>query len=386
MNRKKAIIGILMVAMFVMMAFYPAVSSTPQKVDNIQPTGYASKNWEKNALLYAYNKWGNKTGKLAQLEYRSNVNFIKWYHKMYSKLPQNNRNLTASNLSSILTIYEHSDRTGYKLSNEITEYEASRQMDEHKVNISKIVEYREGKAISHRTTIRNNKTAIVTTYIYHSKNETVKCAIMKQGNKTIALDPYVSLGVFKISKGWWIFKIYATSYNIYYNFYNYNGANQFEHYITETMTITAIVDDIFTAIVYAMLDYGAAVAGSAAWALIIGVGGTLACDLLGTTTPTAITNNFKTLFENEWDYSKDFRLVFTLNVWEGGLVPQFAVWGSINPGNSLFEAFDSIQPLTGGQEITNYLQAFESIESKIGTNNQQYIANPTCWSSFSYSG
>ena len=53
MNRKKAVIGVLMVAMFVMMAFYPAVSSTPQKSDNVQPTGYASKNWEKNALLYA---------------------------------------------------------------------------------------------------------------------------------------------------------------------------------------------------------------------------------------------------------------------------------------------------------------------------------------------
>ena len=386
MNRKKAIIGVLMVAMFVMMAFYPAVSSTPQKVDNVQPTGYASKNWEKNALLYAYNKWGDKTGKLAQLEYRSNVNFIKWYHNMYSKLPQYYRNLTASNLSSILTIYKHSDRTGYKLSNEITEYEVSKQMAEHKVNISKVVEYKEGKAVSHRTTIRNNKTAIVTTYIYHSKNETVTYALMKQGNKTIALDPYVSLGVFKISKGYWIFKIYATSYNIYYNFYNYNDAKQFEQYITGTMTITAIVDDVFTAIVYAMLGYGAAVAGSAAWALIIGVGGTLACDLLGTTTPTAIANNFKTLFENEWDYSKDFRLVFTLNLWEDGLVPQFAVWGRINPGNSLFEAFDSVQPLTGGQEITNYLQAFDSIESKIGTNNKQYIANPTCWSSFSYSG
>ena len=386
MNRKKAVIGVLMVAMFVMMAFYPAVSSTPQKSDNVQPTGYASKNWEKNALLYAYNKWGDKTGKLAQLEYRSNVNFIKWYQNMYSKLPQYYRNLTASNLSSILTIYKHSDRTGYKLSNEITEYEVSKQMAEHKVNISKIVEYREGKAVSHRTTIRNNKTAIVTTYIYYSKNETVTYALMKQGNKTIALDPYVSLGVFKISKGWWIFKIYATSYNIYYNFYNYNDAKQFEQYITGTMTITAIVDDVFTALVYAALIFvGGEV--SAFWSLVGGVIGTVVGDMLGAaTSPTAIANNFKTLFENEWDYSKDFRLVFTLNLWEDGLVPQFAVWGRINPGNSLFEAFDSVQPLTGGQEITNYLKVFESIESKIGTDNNQYIANPDCWSTFALSG
>ena len=46
----------------------------------------------------------------------------------------------------------------------------------------------------------------------------------------------------------------------------------------------------------------------------------------------------------------------------------------------------SITYIQSGFEIMDNIHLFISSIRKIGTDNKQYIANPTCWSSFSYSG
>ena len=113
--------------------------------------------------------------------------------------------------------------------------------------------------------------------------------------------------------------------------------------------------------------------------LTIGIFSSIAGDLLGTTSPLSIAGNVNTVFSNEWDCSGDFRLVFTLNAWEDGLVPQYAVWGRINPGNSLFEVFSNVQPLSGGSTIQNYLTLWNDMATRVGINHQVYMSSPPNW-------
>lgn len=336
--------------------------------------------WKNSALSFAYNRWGSNAShnKLDALEYASNVNFINWYNHNYRMLPQEERNLTEKNLSSIIDIYESMDPVGNKLASMVTQYELNSAASSNPVNTSRIVQNREGKLVSNASTTYDGNPAYLLTYGYTSGNVTVTYALIKHGSIFTPVDPYVRLNAFTISKGWWIFSISATSYNIYFDFYNYVNAVNFKNFITGTLTISSIIQDLMAIVVWSAVGVGVG-PFSEMGNLAAGVIGSLFGDLVGTTSPLSIAGNVNTLFSNEWDYSGDFRLVFTLNVWEDGLVPQYAVWGRINPGNSLFEVFSNVQPLSGGSTIQNYLTLWNDMATRVGINHQVYMSSPPNW-------
>ncbi len=293
-------------------------------------------------------------------------------------LPQEERNLTEKNLSSIIDIYESMDPVGNKLASMVTQYELNSAASSNPVNTSRIVQNREGKLVSNASTTYDGNPAYLLTYGYTSGNVTVTYALIKHGSIFTPVDPYVRLNAFTISKGWWIFSISATSYNIYFDFYNYVNAVNFKNFITGTLTISSIIQDLMAIVVWSAVGVGVG-PFSEMGNLAAGVIGSLFGDLVGTTSPLSIAGNVNTLFSNEWDYSGDFRLVFTLNVWEDGLVPQYAVWGRINPGNSLFEVFSNVQPLSGGSTIQNYLTLWNDMATRVGINHQVYMSSPPNW-------
>ena len=102
----------------------------------------------------------------------------------------------------------------------------------------------------------------------------------------------------------------------------------------------------------------------------------LISDLLGTTNPMDIAGDVNTLFKKEEGELGYFRLVFTLNQWSG-VVPEFAVWGRINPRNRLFECFRNVQPLTRGDIVDAYIDTWYCMESAIGINKKVYMPNPS---------
>ncbi len=336
--------------------------------------------WKNSALSFAYNRWGSNAShnKLDALEYTSNVNFINWYYHNFEMLPSSHRNLTGVNLSVIIGVYEQSDPTGRRLASMVTQYELNSAASSNPVNTSRIVQNREGKLVSNASTTYDGNPAYLLTYGYTSGNVTVTYALIKHGSIFTPVDPYVRLNAFTISKGWWIFSISATSYNIYFDFYNYVNAVNFKNFITGTLTISSIIQDLMAIVVWSAVGVGVG-PFSEMGNLAAGVIGSLFGDLVGTTSPLSIAGNVNTLFSNEWDYSGDFRLVFTLNVWEDGLVPQYAVWGRINPGNSLFEVFSNVQPLSGGSTIQNYLTLWNDMATRVGINHQVYMSSPPNW-------
>lgn len=60
-----------------------------------------------------------------------------------------------------------------------------------------------------------------------------------------------------------------------------------------------------------------------------------------------------------------------------GVVPEFAVWGRINPRNRLFECFRNVQPLTRGDIVDAYIDTWYCMESAIGINKKVYMPNPS---------
>ena len=147
--------------------------------------------WKNSALSFAYNRWGSNAShnKLDALEYASNVNFINWYNHNYRMLPQEERNLTEKNLSSIIDIYESMDPVGNKLSSIVTQYELNSATSSNPVNTSRIVQNREGKLVSNASTTYDGNPAYLLTYKYTSGNVTVTYALIKHGSIFTPVDP-----------------------------------------------------------------------------------------------------------------------------------------------------------------------------------------------------
>lgn len=343
--------------------------------------------WENVALTHIYDKWGQFTNnKLDILEYQSNINFWNWYEKSYQSLPASHRNFTSANASIIIGMYQANDPTGNKLIDEITQSEMSIEATSSPINTSYVVNNDLGRLVSNTTVMNDGQTSYLLTCIYQKDNSSLTYALLSQNGKLTPVDPYVRVNDFTIYYGVWPFQISGTSYNIYVDFTQYNNALNFKNFLTSTLTIDAIIQDLLTIIVYSVItgsigDLGTTALSTVAGALF-GVGSSLVDDLLGTTSPLQIANNFNTLFDNEWGYLGEFRIVYTLNNWAWGLVPQFAVWGRINPGNNLFEAFDSVQPLTGSSTVQNYLSVWNDIEYGIGINNKVYAPEPFDWTQY----
>ena len=351
------------------------VSNTNEHATN---KNFASTSFEYSALNYARNHWGKNAtkNKLDSLEYSLNSNFITWYHNNYYKLPLKYRNLTNSNMPFLMKIYQNESPKGKLLLSNIANYEMNKQ-HKNNLNITHIVNNRMGILILNKTIIYHNKTAYQLTYKYKKNNSSLVYSLIIQGKKVIPVDPYIRLNNFKISAGVWIFKVYGESYNIYLRFNNYNNAKAYENYIIGNLQLKAIITDIMDGIFWIAL--GVLTTG---WVgVLVAVAGTLVSDLAGVTNPLTIAHNVKTLFKNEWGYSGNFRIVFTENEWENGALPEFAVWGRINPGNSLFEVFRSFQYLTQN-EGNNFVKAFGKLAAHYGLDKTDYISNPKEWRYF----
>ena len=328
-------------------------------------------------MKYNLIHYGLHSGKLDKLQYKADMNFLTWYIGNFNRIPSAYRGITQQNASVMLPIWENESARAQSDVQAVANYEVNQHASQYHINTAYIVNNRLGNLVSNRTTMYKNESANLLVYKYVKNNQSLVYELIDQKGSFIPVDPYIRLNAFTIHWGWGGL-ISGTSYNMYFNFTTYNNAVSFRNFITQTLTISSIVQDICAAVVWSFVGMGLGLVSVAA-GLIVGVGGSLVEDLTGTTSPLSIATNVNTLFNNEWDYSHDFRLVFTLNAWEDGLVPQYAVWGRINPGNSLFDVFDNVQPLSGGAIIQNYLTLWYDLKDAIGINNRVYLPVPPNW-------
>ncbi len=332
-----------------------------------------------NFAMFSYNRYGMNmsSNALDHLQYTSDLNFMRWYESNYYFISPGHRGITRANASALIGMRERSSQSAKRSVNAVVQYEMNQHSTKNKINAMSIAEHRKGTLVSEKTISYDNHTADMLTYRYSHNNQTIMYNLVRYNGKFILTDPTFRLNSFTIHWGWDGI-ISGTSYNLYLNFYNYNSANAFKNFVWGALTLTAIISDIIDAafwIIVGAATAGASVVAGVLLGIVTGVGG----DLLGTTPPNQIYNNVNTLFKNEWGYSGNFRLVFTANLWEGGLLPEFAVWGRINPGNSLYEVFQSFQYLTA-HEADSFVTGYYNVLTKeYGTNKYNYIGSPSVW-------
>ena len=313
-----------------------------------------------------------------RLQYKADLSATDWYISNYYLIPPQHRGLTKSNVSIILGMWEHDDKNAKKYIDSIEEYEMNQHLSTaYHINQQYVVEHHEGTLLSNETIAYHGQKAFLLRYRYSKDNETVVYTMFEHNGKLRLIDPTIRLNEFTIYWGW-LGLIQGPSYNIYLDFYNYNNAVNFKNFVSLYTTMLSIAQFVMDAAAWAAILYLTGGTGSILLGVLFKIAHTIS-GALGTTAPWKIYGRFNTLFKNEWGTAQDFRLVFTANIWESGLLPEYGIWGRINPGNSLYQVFRSFQYLTSEESSVYAQSVYYALTNVFGTNQYNYINPPSNW-------
>ena len=339
----------------------------------------ASRKIKLNALtINDFNRYDKSmdTNPLDRLQYLADMSATRWYITNYFRIPSKYRGISKSNDSIILSMWEHQDKSAIKYIDAMETFEMNQHHTRNKIDANYVMWHREGVLISNTTIEYHLHKAFMFKYKYSKNNESLVYAIIEYNGKTIPVDPYIRLNSFTIHWGWGGI-ISGTSYNIYVNFTAHLNAENFVDWAGQALEF----DDLFSTLLGAAVSGILGFVGIGAGSFIAAAEGaatvveSLGADLSGSSTPIYdVESNLNYLFQNEWAETSHFRLVFTLNAWEWGLVPEYAVWGITNPGNHLFEVLRELQPLgtePAQQWVTN---VYNNIAQYTGINSKTFYA------------
>ena len=330
-------------------------------------------------MIYNLIHYGTHNHMLDQLEYKADLNFATWYIGNFSKIPSSYRGITLQNSSVILPMWENESPWARSDVQAVANYEVSRYTKQNEIDTAYVVNNRLGNVVSNRTVIYDNQSANLLVYSYTQDNSSLVYEMIYENGSIRPVDPYIRLNAFTIHWGWGGL-ISGTSYNIYFTFTNYNTALKFKNFLSSALTVQSSVDYAATVIGWTALGsaIGSAVpvGGTLAGALVGLIGGIVSA-ILDTTDPTTVATTINNLFINQEDYSGQFELVYTLNAWEWGLVPEFSWWGYINPGQILTQVYKSVQ--LGSGEVSDFKSIYYGLTNKYGTNVEKAFSSPSSW-------
>ncbi len=325
--------------------------------------------------LYNLLNYGIHSNNLSKLEYRANLNFISWYATNFTQIPVSHREIDRQNASVILPIWESNSPNAKTDVQAVANYEVLQKTVKSQLNTTYIVDNHLGTIISIKNTDYNNKTTNLITYEYTKNNNTLIYALVNENGKYVPVDPYIRLNAFTIHWGW-LGLISGTSYNIYLTFTNYNNALTFKNFLVSAATISQWATASETAIFWIVVT---ALSGPAA--PIVGFVGFL-ITLWSQGDPLTAAQNVNDIFQNQEAYNSQFTIVYTLNAWESGLVPEYTWWGyeynDPSPGQqTLTQVFKSVGVASTAE--TDYIATYDYLDIIYGTNIQQYYSGPTDW-------
>ncbi len=398
--KPKIIIAIAMATLMVLLAFSSVIGeqqnssnvSGTQTLNNVS-VGKAIKTQaltiqELQALqefeVYNILNYGIHSNNLSKLEYKANLNFISWYWTNYTQIPVSHREISKQNASVILSIWENNSPEAKADVQAVADYELAQNTVKNQLNTTYIVDNHLGTVVSIKNTYYNNKTTNLMTYEYTKNNNTLIYSLVNENGKFVPVDPYIRLNAFTIHWGW-LGLISGTSYNIYFTFTNYNNALSFKNFLSSALTVEASVDTAMTIIGWVITG---ALAGSVVPALgtvvgaIVGLIGGIITVLQDNTNPTTVASTINGLFTNQEDYNGQFEIVYTLNAWESGLVPEFSWWGYYEPGNVLTQVYKNVGLASSAEG--NFITVYNYLDGQYGTNVQTYFSAPSSWSIATY--
>ena len=318
-----------------------------------------------------------------KLQYKADLDFVTWYIGNFSQIPYSHRGITTQNSSIILPVWENESPQAKGDVQAVANYEVSQYTAQNEINTTYIVNNRLGKMVSNETAVYHNQSANLLVYKYTKDNQSLVYELIAQKGTFTPVDPYIRLNAFTIHWGWGGL-ISGTSYNMYYTFTSYNNALSFKNFLASALTIKASVEtamtDIGWIIAVALAGSIAGPEGTAIGALV-GVVADL-ISLYANTNPTTIASTISGLFTNQEDYNGQFQIVYTLNAWEDGLVPEFSWWGYINPGSILTQIYKDVGLASVSE--SNFITVYNYMAGMLGSNVQTYFSAPSTWSIATY--
>ncbi len=333
-------------------------------------------------MKYNLIHYGLHSGKLDKLQYKADMNFLTWYIGNFSQIPSAYRGITQQNASVMLPIWENKSAQAQSDVQAVANYEVNQHTSQYHINTAYIVNNRLGNLVSNRTTMYNNESANLLVYKYTKNNESLVYELIDQKGIITPVDPIFSLNAFTIHWGW-LGLISGTSYNMYFNFTTYNNALNFKNFLDTASTITAWVEFAMDTILWtavAVLTGG--VVGL--MAVVISAFGFVASTVTSALSvePWTVNNTINQLFNDQegYDHDKYFEVVYTLNAWESGLVPEFSWWGwepQYSGQPVLTQIFKSVG--FGSTAEQDYEVIYNYLVKEYGANSETTIQDPSSW-------
>ena len=333
-------------------------------------------------MKYNLIHYGLHSGKLDKLQYKADMNFLTWYIGNFNRIPSAYRGITQQNASVMLPIWENESVQAQSDVQAVANYEVNQHASQYHINTAYIVNNRLGNLVSNRTTMYKNESANLLVYKYVKNNQSLVYELIDQKGSFIPVDPYIRLNAFTIHWGWGGL-ISGTSYNIYFNFTTYNNALNFKNFLDTASTITAWVEFAMDTILWtavAVLTGG--VVGL--MAVVISAFGFVASTVTSALSvePWTVNNTINQLFNDQegYDHDKYFEVVYTLNAWESGLVPEFSWWGwepQYSGQPVLTQIFKSVG--FGSTAEQDYEVIYNDLVKEYGANSETTIQDPSSW-------
>ncbi len=333
-------------------------------------------------MKYNIIHYGLHSGKLDRLQYKADMNFLTWYIGNFNQIPSAHRGINQQNASVMLPTWENESAQAQSDVQAVANYEVNQHASQYHINTAYIVNNRLGNLVSNRTTMYNNESANLLVYKYVKNNQSLVYELIDQKGSFIPVDPYIRLNAFTIHWGWGGL-ISGTSYNIYFNFTTYNNALNFKNFLDTASTITAWVEFAMDTILWtavAVLTGG--VVGL--MAVVISAFGFVASTVTSALSvePWTVNNTINQLFNDQegYDHDKYFEVVYTLNAWESGLVPEFSWWGwepQYSGQPVLTQIFKSVG--FGSTAELDYEVIYNDLVKEYGANSETTIQDPPSW-------
>ena len=333
-------------------------------------------------MKYNLIHYGLHSGKLDKLQYKADMNFLTWYIGNFNQIPYAYRGITQQNASVMLPIWENESARAQSDVQAVANYEVNQHASQYHINTAYIVNNRLGNLVSNRTTMYKNESANLLVYKYTKNNESLVYELIDQKGIITPVDPIFSLNAFTIHWGW-LGLISGTSYNMYFNFTTYNNALNFKNFLDTASTITAWVEFAMDTILWtavAVLTGG--VVGL--MAVVISAFGFVASTVTSALSvePWTVNNTINQLFNDQegYDHDKYFEVVYTLNAWESGLVPEFSWWGwepQYSGQPVLTQIFKSVG--FGSTAEQDYEVIYNYLVKEYGANSETTIQDPSSW-------
>ena len=355
----------------------PVATASIQMKNNMAALNQQEMHDLQEFMTYNLIHYGVHSSTLDKLQYKADLNFSTWYIGNFNQIPSSYRGITPQNSSVILPMWENESSQAQADVQAVANYEVSQYTTQNNINTTYVVNNHLGNLVSNQTIVYNNQSANLLTYKYTKDNQSLVYDLIDYKGSITPVDPYIRLNAFTIHWGWGGL-ISGTSYNIYLTFTNYNTALTFKNFLVNAATIAQWATFSETVAFWIVVT---TFSGPAA--PIVAVVGALE-SLWGQGDPLTAAQNVNDIFQNQEAYNNQYTMVYTLNAWESGLVPEFSWWGYMyndpSPGQqTLTQVFKSVG--FGNSAEGGFITTYNFLTNIYGTNIQQSFSPSSDWSS-----